>query len=350
MISATLPKRIPTFCLEEQLEPLKPTIEKIQALEFSKIVIPTLRHFVSEFKKQPPFHKVVKVLSFPTYGALLVIGFFSSYASLLLLYNADFSSALSSNASVRVNFANNITNAGALFACVTDFPAISYVLYLYMLRKPHQKAVLELMNQKYHSSINELNLSTELHEELYQRYIAKLQSLNLDGYYLNPDLLSSTGAIYQELAPILNQIDQEIEKGISLSELRVFREESWGTKLAKITVGVSSFAIMALSTFILLENTILIKDTPDGDLFSQDGDAQDAEAFYLTQLGGFFSSLTAFGAAGYLSYRTFVQSAYKKAMSKKIEAAFIAHTPSNLPLAQKNELYRIKEKKLLKLT
>lgn len=43
------------------------------------------------------------------------IGVLTSYASINLLTTGNFSDALSSDVDARVNFANNITNVGAIF-------------------------------------------------------------------------------------------------------------------------------------------------------------------------------------------------------------------------------------------
>jgi hypothetical protein len=341
--------------LEDQPEELSSTIEKMQNIPFSRIVAPMAKHWLRDFKRQSPPQKIVKISVISVYAGLAGTGFLAITSSIILLRDADFSLALSSDIDTRVNFANNITNAGALFACITDFPFLCVVLYFYMLQKAHNEAVSEVMSENYHSSIDGLNLTPENHEELYQRHISKLQSLGIDRFYLNPDLLSKTGAMYKELAPILEKIDREIEEGLSAGELgiecaKAFAQESPATKLAELGAGAISLSFMALSAFIILENAILIKDTPDRDLFSSNAVAQDIEAFYLTQLGGFFASLTAFGAAAYLAYYVFVQASYKRAMCKKINASFTAHRTPDLSPALSDALYRIKEKKLLKVS
>lgn len=128
-------------------------------------------------------------------------------------------------------------------------------------------------------------------------------------------------------------------------------------KLGKITVGTISLCMMAISTFLILESIILIKDTPVGNLFSGDSSEQNAEAFYLTQLGCAYSSFTAFLVALYVFFLAFLRTPYKKTMREtieacftreKIDAYFAKHMPGDPSTTMRNELYRIKEVKLKK--
>lgn len=357
MITINEPTFVPQdsqpFLLEEQ----KPIIEKIQSLsegKFSTIAIPTIKNWFKEFKQQSYSKSTLKILVLLLYSNLLGIGGLTSYASLNLLLNGDFSSALSSNVDSRVNFANNITNAGALFGCITDFPAISYIVYLFVGEEAYKEAVHELWDANYHSCVKENpTLTPEMHEELYQRHLSKLKSFGIDDFYRNPDLLSTTGAMYEQLSPILKVIDEEIKKGVSISDLaknciEAFKQDSCVKKSAKITAGSFCLFMMALSSFIILENGILLINTSVGSLFFGNKTEQNDEAFYLTQLGGFFSSLTAGGAAIYLSFRLFLQYSYKQTMREKINACFAKYTPRDLPTTMINALYRIKEIKLRK--
>ncbi len=332
-------------------------IEEIQNFSekrLSQIALPIIRHWLSEFKEQSYSTSALKILALPVYTGLVGIGVIASYASINLLVNGDFSSALSSDISERVNFANNITNAGALFACITDFPAITYALYLFVMKKAYRKALQEALHESYHLRVDKHpSLTKEMHEELYQRHILHLQNLHLEGFYQNPDLHSETGEIYGKLAPLLKNIDEELKAGISLSDFKescieALKEESFANKILKIAGGALSLGVTALASFIILENVILLKDTPVSDLFIGNSTAQNVEAFYLTQLGGLFSSLTAIGAAGYITFRSLVQAPYKTAMQKKIEACFSKYTPSNLPAEENRALSWIKEIKLKK--
>lgn len=113
-----------------------------------------------------------------------------------------------------------LTNVGAIFACITDIPFFTYLLYTFVLKNAYHKAVHQVSDESYHSCVDENpTLTMEMHEELYQRYISKLQSLGLEDFYQNPDPLAPTGALYNELVPILEEIDQEIKKGLSIRGL-----------------------------------------------------------------------------------------------------------------------------------
>lgn len=347
-----------SLLLEEQIKRLQPTIEKIQRLsdeQLSKIATLTMRRWLKDLKQQPCLKNATQIFSLPIYASLVGMGTLTSYSSINLLYNANFSQALSSNKNLRVSFANNITNAGALFACITDFPAITYCLYLFVFEKAHRDTVHEILNESYLTCVNkDQTLTPEMHEELYQRHILNLQHLGLDNFYLHPDVLSQTGAIYDELAPILEEIDRELKNGVSIRKLgenciESFKQDPCTKKLVKITAGSISLAIMTFSSFIILENIILLKDTPVNELFSNNRAEESNEAFYLTQLGGLFSSLTAFGAAAYISFRSFLRTPYKKTLCEKINDCFTQYTPVDLSNSARNALYRIKEFKIFRV-
>ena len=225
------------------------------------------------------------------------------------------------------------------------------------MKKAYLDAVHEVLDESYHLFINDSEdfpLTEEMHEELYQQHISKLQSLGLDDkFYYNPDLVSPTGKVYKELAPILTKIDQAIKKGLSISDLakncvETFKRETCAKKLINITGGSISLCMMALASFLILENSILIADTPVGDLFSSDKTKQNDEAFYLTQLGGLFSAVTAFGVAAYVLFRLFLQTPYKKTMREKINACFDKYRPDNLSTDMRNALHNIQQIKLKK--
>jgi hypothetical protein len=345
--------------LEDQKAQLTPILEKIERIsneKLSKIAIPTMKHWLKEFKQQSYTLSVLKILTVPTYASLLSIGFLNCYASIELLCNGNFSSALSSDIETRVDFANTITNAGALFACLTDFPAITYAMYLFVIQKAHRDAMHEALDESYHSCVVESAavLNQEMHEELYQKHISILQDLGVDNFYLNPDLLSKTGALYGELAPLLQKLDLEIkETGLPIRALlkngiQVFRQESCTKKLGKVSAVTICLFAQALSIFLILENSILIKDTPMSDLFSSNSTDQNNEAFYMTQLGGLFSSLTAFGASTYVFYLLFLKVPYQKTMREKIQACVNRCNLSDLSYPVRNAFYRLKEIKLKK--
>ena len=320
---------------------------------------------LKEVKQQPYFISALKILTLSTYASFLGAGFINCLASVELLVNGNFSSVLSSDVDARVNFANTITNAGALFACITDLPAITYGVYLFVIEIAYLEAIHETLDESYHSGIQEYyNLidpetiaelsSTEMREELYQKHIFKLQSMGIDDFYLRPDLDSTTGALYQDLAPILQQIDLQIKQGgVPIDALwnnciKNFKEESCTQHIAKVTAVTLCLFAQALSVFLVLENSILIGETPVNDLFSNNRTEQTNEAFYMTQLGGLFSSFTAFGASAYISYALFLKLPYQKTMREKINACFSAYDVSGLSASLKNALYRIKEIKIRK--
>jgi len=354
--------------LEETNKKLAPLTEKIDGIakeKLSRIAIPTMKILLKEVKQQPYFISALNVLTLSTYASLLGVGFINCLASVELLCNSNFSSVLSSDVDARVNFANTITNAGALFACITDLPAITYGVYLFVIERAYLEAIHEALDDSYHSGIQEYyNLidpetiaelsSVEMREELYQKHILKLQSMGINDFYLRPDLDSTTGALYQDLAPILQQIDLQIKQGgvpidaLCNNCIKQFKEESCTKHIAKVTAVTLCLFAQALSVFLVLENSILIGETPVNDLFSSNRTEQSNEAFYMTQLGGLFSSFTAFGASAYISYALLLKLPYQKTMREKINACFAAYDVSGLSASLKNALYRIKEIKIRK--
>jgi hypothetical protein len=346
--------------MNHKLAPLVEKIEEIAKQKLSRIVIPTMKILLKEVKQQPYFISALKILTLSTYAGFLGAGFITCLSSLELLFSSNFSSVLSSDIDIRVNFANTVTNSGALFACITDLPAITYVVYLFVIKKAYLEAIHEALDESYHSGIQEFFdlidpqaiaelSSAEIREELYQKHILKLQSMGIHDFYLRPDLNSTTGALYQEIAPLLQQIDLQIQEGgipITLlwnNCIKKFKEESCTTNLTKSTALTLCLLAQALSVFLILENGLLIAETPVNDLFSNNRTEQNNEAFYMTQLGGLFSSLTAFGVSSYISYVLFLKFPYQKTMREKINACFAVYEESNLSASLKNALYRIKE-------
>jgi hypothetical protein len=354
--------------LEETNNKLAPLIEKIEDIakqKLSRIAIPTMKILLKEVKQQPYFISALKILTLSTYAGLLGVGFINCLASVELLCNGNFSSVLSSDVNARVNFANTITNAGALFACITDLPAITYAVYLFVIEKAYLEAIHEALDESYHSGIQEYYKlidpemlaelsSAEMREELYQKHILKLQGMGITDFYLRPDLDSTTGALYQDLAPIVQQIDLQIKQGgVPIDALwnnciKKFKEESCTKRIAKVTAVTLCLFAQALSVFLVLENSILIGETPVNNLFSNNRTEQTNEAFYMTQLGGLYSSFTAFGASAYISYAVLLKLPYQKTMREKINACFAACDVSGLSASLKNALYRIKEIKIRK--
>lgn len=139
---------------QDTLRPLLKEIEarSVEALKTSNIALPTIKHWLNDLKTEPPLKSACQILTLPVYATLVGLGVLTSYSSLTLLANSNPSLALSPNIIVRVNFANNITNSGALFACITDFPAITYVFFLCVFNKAHKKAEHAALNQVYLSS------------------------------------------------------------------------------------------------------------------------------------------------------------------------------------------------------
>ena len=321
--------------------------------KLSGIAIEMAKYWLEDFKHQPYLASALKILALPTYAGLLGIGILTSYASINLLYNTNFSSALASNIDERVNFANTITNSGALFACITDFPAITYVLYLFVFKKAHKETLYKILDESYHFCMTQdLSLTSEMHEKLYQQHIAELQALGMDRYYLHPDLLSQTGALHAALAPLLKEIDLEIKEESSLKNLlapllrnaiAAFKQDCCLKKSAKIAIGSISLSSWILSSILILESMILLQGTPVGNLFSDDTNDQTNEAFYITQIGCLFSSLTAFGAAAYVFYRLFLQNPLQKTMHEKMSACFDRHQPNNPSTATARAFHRIRE-------
>lgn len=334
-------------------------IERVSQSNFSRVACLTMKYVWADLKEKNCTVNSFKILASTTFMGLLGLGFITSYASINLLYNTSLSSAFSSSIATRVNYANTVTNAGALFTSITDIPAITYSLYLFIIKDAYRKAVHKLSDEAYHSSINDPDhiLTPEMREELYQEHISELQRLGVKDYYLRPDPLAPTGALHAALAPRLKEIDLEINKGVTFRAvwkrcMETFRQESCVAKLAKVALGsVGAIFILfaqALSTFVILENGILINDTPVRDLFSSNSTSSLNEAFYLTQEGNVFSSITSFATATYLCYLLFFRTAYKKTMCEKICASF-ADRFSDLSTSMSFALHRIREIKLKKI-
>ncbi len=340
----------PDLLLEEQREQLQPIMNRIRDLSevtFSKIAFPTLKFCFKNLKKKPYLKSSLKIIALLAYLNLLGLGILTIGSSGVLLSSADYSNVIS------VDFANDITNAAAALCLMTDFPAFTLGIYLLIIKKGYIKAVRELTDAGFHSSLNE-DLTPELHEKLYQWHISQLQDLGVDNFYLKPDPFSQTGQLHLALAPQLAKIDKEIKKGVSIKDVRRncldgFKKTSFPKKIAKITVFSISACIIGLAFFLIFENYVLVAKTPVNDLFSGNKTNQYNEAFYLTQLGGVFSSVTAIALSLYILFFVCLRNPYKKTKREKIDAAFIHNTPLELSANMRNELYRIKEIKLKKL-
>ena len=275
------------------------------------------------------------------------LGILTIGSSGILLSSGNYSNAFT------VDFANDITNAAATLCLITDFPAFTLGIYLLFIKKGYIEAVRELMDKAFHSCLNE-DLNPELHEKLYQWHISQLQDLGVDKFYLNPDPLSQTGQLHQALAPQLAKIDKELKRGVSIKDvgrncIDGFKITSFPIKIAKITTFSISTCIIALSFFLIFENYVLVAKTPVNDLFSGNKTDQYNEAFYLTQLGGVFSSVTAIALSIYLLFFVCLRTPYRKTKRQKIEDSFVNNTPPELSVNMRNELYRIKEMKLKKI-
>lgn len=190
-----------------------------------------------------------------------------------------------------------------------------------------------------------------MREQLYQWHISQLQDLGVDDFYRNPDPLSLTGDIHRELAPALVKIDQDIKEGVSIYDIskncfQEFKQASCAMKLTKITACILPPSILGLAVFLIMENYVLIAKTPVNDLFIGNSTAQYNEAFYLTQLGGVFSSVTAVAVGVYAFFMMCLKAPYKKTKREKIEACFLENKPAQMSTDASNELYRIKKIKL----
>lgn len=352
--STRTPQNIQSLLSVEEQAKLRIITEKIRCLfeeNRSRIYLETLKNCFRESKHKPCHINILKASTVPVaIGLTAVAGII--IVSSFTLFKLDLSSALSSNIPKRVALANDFTNAGALFACGTDYPAFCYSFYLFVLKNPHLKALHDAMENSYYSAIRgDLTLTPQLHEELYVRYVSKLRSLGVDRYYLNPNRLSRTGALYAELAPTLEEIDRGRDRGVTCRELgkrsveRFIGKPCW-KKCEMITVASTSLFVMSLASLLLIENGILLLDTPVTDLQSPNEQDQINEAFYLTQMGGIFSSLTAFGIAGYIIYRVFFLDAYKQEMFEKTDDIFLESTSDTLSSEARAALNTIRQIKL----
>jgi hypothetical protein len=126
-----------------------------------------------------------------------------------------------------------------------------------------------------------------------------------------------------------------------------FRKSTCVEKLGKTTVLTIAISTQAIASMLILENLILIKDTPIGELFSRDPTTRVTEAFYLTQIGNLFCSITSIGLSAFATYTVFVKNAYRKTMHERIEAAFSGRM-TNLTDSLRNALFKIKSCKLAK--
>ncbi len=218
---------------EGELEQLTLVMKKVahlskEKLSLSHIALPVAKQWIKEIKHQSYLKTVLKIGALPLFATLVGLGGITSYSSISLLVNSDFSSTYSSNIADRVYFANNITNSGALFACITDFPAITYIFLQFVFKKAYRECVHKALDLSYHSFVDEeMALSASMHEALYQKHLVKLSSHSLDQFYRNPDPLSTTGKLFKELTPLLKSIDQELGEGISLKRFGKMGSETF---------------------------------------------------------------------------------------------------------------------------
>jgi hypothetical protein len=333
------------FIQEQQREVLSISqrIEKVSVQNLFRRALLVGKYWRESFQLQSYSVSSLKILVLTTYLGLLALGFLASYSSVNLLVNGNFSSALT------VDFANTITNSGALFACLTDIPVITLVALFLVLGDAPRKAKHQLLDESYDICIRERSLTPEMHEELYLLHISRLQSLGIVDFYLKPDPLSKTGAIHTALAPKLKKISEKIKHGVTWRALwknykKTFKRESCTRKLFKITIVPPLLGMQALSAFLALENGILLLYTPVGDLFSSNSSDQINEAFYLTQLGGLFAALTSFGVVTYLFHRLFLRTPYQAAREEIIRASFESQFEGIQDREMTIELFRIMAK------
>ena len=116
--------------------------------------------------------RILKVAPLGISVCLLPIAFFASYASVVLVVKGDVSGSFSSNESRRLDSSNLLTNSGAIFACLTDFPAIVYGAYLLSLRSAHCQAQRQDLEKLYTAIVEEdgVVLANPVREYIYQKY------------------------------------------------------------------------------------------------------------------------------------------------------------------------------------
>ena len=313
-------------------------LEQIKALS-SKYLAHTSHAVIGRWWVQltrPPYAlTALKVVSLPMYAFLFGVGFLTSSASVIQLIHAKYSQAFSSNVSTRIDFANTFTNVGALFACVTDLPAITYVVYLLNFSHIHRELTHETLMRAYHDVMQDEEIDIEVRRSIYDLYLQQLMRLGIDRFYLLPDVRVELGAFYQEQASALREIDEEIERQTSLQNcyrdvlkhlVASMRQKSCAHHITNIALGLLCFSTWALSALLLIENGVLLKDSKVGDLFSSNRIDQDNEAFLITQIGGAFSALTAFGSAGYIAWIRWLKQPYHKTMKERIFGCFQKYT------------------------
>lgn len=341
--------------LDNSITPLIERIEQLCQKRLSHIIYPVMKHWFQDLKDPPYILTAMKIVSLPAYASLLGVGFLTTVASGDLLFQAQYPQALSSDTMDRVDFANTFTNVGALFACITDLPAISYVFYVLNFQKAHVDVSHEVLDKAYFEIMEDLEIDPHLREQLYMIHLEKLQSFGVDRFYLRPDPNTEIGNLYRSLTPLLEKIDQKIENAASWQNSYCdlwnhFKEsmktQSCSKKLVKGALGALCLGTWALSAFLIWENGVLLVSTPVEDLFSRDSDRQESEAFYITQVGGAFSALTAFGAAACTFWFSSLQTPFKKMMIEKIKSSFEQSVPEDLSLDESRALLRIKNLKL----
>ncbi len=289
-----------------------------------------------------------QVIPFGVLGALMPVALLTVASSVVVLATGDVASSFSSSAEKRVTAANLLTNAGALFACVTDLPAIVYVIYKASLGKEHARATYEQLKGAYHLRVDAKEsllegigpLSTEevssLRDLLCEWYMQRVQRLGIDEYYLDLDPASELGremvAHKEMLDAMMQQVREKttvhaLSKDVSWQSFTYWRNDSLGKQIAKGVGAGLIISTWALSLFLLAQNAILCVSAPIEDLWARDVSRQVNAASDFTQLGNFFSCLTAFGAATYVGGVVGVMPAYRAVRKKTIEQIFDSHIP-----------------------
>ncbi len=345
------------WSLEQREIELRPVLEKLERFTRERFSCSSVRKIWCKSLKEEPSLGVLRVVVLPSYAGLAGISLLSSLASLVILYDGHYGSAFSSDITTRVKFANTITNSGALFACVTDLPAITYITYLFVFQSAYCQAVRNALDESYeYAVLQDATIPPELREDLYQFYINKLQALGIDNYYLHPDPLCETGKMHQELCTTLQEIDQELQMSLfdkqNLQNLfkhciGEFRKSTCVEKIGKVTVLTIAMSTQAIAFLLIIENLLLIKDTRVRDLFSSDPTTREIEASYLTQVGNLFCSVTSIGMSALATYVVFVKNAYRKTMRERIESAFSGRM-TDLTASLCNAMFKIKSYKLAK--
>ena len=323
----------------------------------TRIIHLSLKYWVTEFHTQSLLQSLFKVFVMVVYLSILCLGFLACYSSFNLLVNCGFNGSFSSDKPLRVDYANKITNTGAFLAAITDLPAISFVVYLLVIKNAHTNALRTVLNHIFFNFLaKNPDLNGQQHEALYQRHVKVLQETGIETYYMSPNKQSYTGTIHEELAPILQDIDSNIKVGVvdvCQTWVSSFQKASLLLKCGKLLGLLATltifFSMMLFSVFVIFQNLVLVFDTPVPDLFIGSTDKQVDEAFYLTQVGGLFSCLIGLIVASYGCWFLSLKPTYYDTKHTKIKIAFasINHTTTtSLTIQQHKELFNIRECKL----